>query len=139
MKTALKHIIVFLWAGFFLTAGLGFNIEKYCCNFCANEGPENIAKQLCKMAKSPVSNDCLFGQQEVPCCSLNRYQVDIPILQSTSATTCFEPPLPIYFSISTYCYSDKLIFKQVVFHPPPNEPTLDSGRKILAFKSVLLI
>ena len=139
MKTILKHIIVVFWAVFFLTAGLGFNIEKYCCDSCANEGPQKIAFQLYKIEKLLIATDFSLKQQEEPCCSFKRFQVDIPVLYNNIQTTYFQKTIPQSFSLLTSVLLDTYNFKQVPLHPPPNHLFLKSGRAILAFKSVLLI
>lgn len=135
----MKHIVVFLGVGFFLTAGLGFNIEKYCCNICAAKGSDYIINHEYNFSIIAYTPSCAATAIEESCCNIKRYQVDIPIRSSVSQHVEFKPYMSDYVITKKHNYADHLFLEEIPFYKPPNNTGIKTGRDILVKKSVLRI
>lgn len=144
---AIKYIITYLFATYFLLVGVGYNVVNYCCNSCADAGIEEIAISSCADVHHQKHDSCCEEEPtDLTCentnhlpssCHLLRLNIDIPSIQIKEffhEIEGFDVLYPI------------LIFSDVqpqldthLFNHPPESHFPSSGREILALNAVLLI
>jgi len=139
MKGVLKNISIIVLAVYFLAAGIGYNIVKYCCSVC-----ETAKIELCH--EETDDHDCCGGlahenkgnhhHSDDHQCALVYFKADFPAIEKTQSPK-FEPKqldLPIilvqdFSSITSY---------QTQKYIPPQKQFL-RGRDILSKICILII
>jgi hypothetical protein len=153
MAKQIKYIFTMLTAAYFLFAGLGFNVVKYCCKGCKRQITETRMSGLCKMERQPMKDKCCqrresTSKKNTNCFELNqrtkmcffmRLNVDVPSIETinipiNSSVKCIDL---FYARIRNLKIDQQLVSQNN--YPPPNHYFLKTGRKILALKAVLLI
>ena len=156
MKVLLQHIFSLFFGLYFLLAGTGFNIVKYCCNSCEEQGIENIALHSCEAVHHHESSCCNDLEnhhaetQDLACenpthhpetCHMLRLKVEIPVI-----TSAFELKSIENFDFNLFACTLNHSFDTVsplettnTNLPPPDELLYLAGREILSTKSVLII
>jgi len=137
VKTVLKNISIVVLAAYFLSAGIGYNIVKYCCSVC-----KTTEVELCH--NEAENHDCCGGlahkdnhhHSDGHQCALVYVKADFPIVEH-SQNLKFEPKeidLPI---ILTHNFSPQTTHKtQNNLCPHKN---FIRGRDILSKISILII
>ena len=154
-----KQILTILCVCYFLIAGSGYNLVRYCCNGCANEGIEAVANKSCETIHHEhehESNSCCNNQrtstyqrEDVSCsdvshqtagCHIWRLQTDVPAIVPVMVVTSFGFDVAINFpqTILSILYKQALLSAQPAFSPFDNVLP-HSGRDILTYHAVLII
>jgi len=146
---AIKHIFTYLFTGYFLMAGVGYNVVNYCCQTCANEGIEAVASSSCNtLHQQSDTHSFEHENDDLTCsdvhhnpagCHLLRLNIDVPPIQSVPGLLVNS----IVFN-NLFCTSINLLTsKQVLIYQnaihPPNGFLHSSGRDIITFQAVFLI
>ncbi len=144
----LKYIFVYLFAFYFLLAGGGYNVVNYCCQLCADEGIEAVAKDSCFNVHHHTHNNHNPQQQDVTCsdsnhhsenCHLLRLNTDIPSFHARLLLKYYQiHPVDLYIP-DFISYSGNTELTEENDLPPPENNVSKSGRVMLAFHAVLLI
>jgi len=146
MKKYIKYIFSTLFGIYFLFAGSGFNVIRYCCQSCADEGIEAMAatmhKHEVKSCCETMANDQATSaiQQPVECCHIERLAVEVsPIVVASELVHRSVFDLNLFFTENFLNLQDVKLIKHFAdsFTPPNHLPC--SGRDVLTQKSVLLI
>lgn len=146
---AIKHILTFLFAAYFLLVGVGYNVVNYCCNSCADEGIETIATSSCNAVHehSPKMNTH-HSSDDIACnninhspngCHLLRLNIDTPSFNGNSQITVPSVfSFDLFFStLNLMLGNNKHTFLETI--SPPNRQFRANGREIITFHAVLLI
>ncbi|MEI7503611.1 MAG: hypothetical protein WCJ61_10040 [Paludibacter sp.] len=146
---AIKYIFTFLFAAYFLLAGVGYNVVSYCCQYCENEGIEVVATSSCNsLHQHSNSVPAEYQKDDLTCadvhhtpsgCHLLRLNIDVPSIQSTPELLVNPQTINDLFCTSINLLSSKqvLIFQNAIH--PPNGFLLSSGRDIITYHAVFLI
>ena len=121
MAKLVKYIFILMSATYFLFAGMGYNVVKYCCKGCEAEKINSFC--------SDKSKTCKFF----------RVMLDVPVINPVNplalhAVKRFVLP---YFSTQLSINQRKFIYSEIYF--PPNNQRVSKGRDILSIKVILLI
>ncbi len=158
MNSFLKQILTFICAAYFLFAGSGYNIVRYCCEGCAKEGIEVVATKSCEAIhhtghdhdkesccnhpSSPAHDDmaCDNINHQTDGCHMWRLQTDIPSVYVAEVINHYDFGSVINFPviILSLLYEYDRPAEQTTISPPDNVP-LSGGRDILTYHAVLLI
>lgn len=157
MKRISKHIISLILIGYFLIAGLGFNIINYCCDGCEEHGIVEVALNSCGNIHHAESNCCQNTEhlqtedqaKDITCdkishhpdsCHLLRIQVETPTNTSKFILKDYQIYIELAFQsiFTSYVNIHSTEDTNEITYSPPNT-TNTSGRKILSNKSVLII
>lgn len=154
MKKYLRNIAALAFACFFLFAGTGMNIVKYCCDVCSDSGIEEVAANSCGASNHEKSSCCDTEQQELPQndiadsdfsnpsegCHLTRLNVEIPTIVSEKHIGGVFQHLTtvIFFELFSVYQANQFTTSKLITHSPPDF-SLPSGREILSIKAVLII
>lgn len=152
----LKYILSVAFALYFLLAGTGLNIIRYCCDSCAETGiaamvitqSENKQEkqQECCTMETATSHDDPTQQlnqinQDENCCSFKHLTVDTP----TNGAYAFHFDIKPLQNFNLFCFVIPAFAQQLqqnnLFkdsNPPPQKLFI-SGREILSLHAVLLI
>ncbi len=149
VKKGLKYIVSIIFTTYFLLAGTGINIIKYCCDSCAEAGIETLAKGLCEDVHrhSPIlknnhqSNDiaCSNIEHQPSSCHLLRLFIDTPSVVSKMSTTDITINSVDLFCAIENNLTQRPLFATLSIFPPPDYSFFTSGREIITFHAVLLI
>jgi hypothetical protein len=149
VKKGIIYIVTILFATYFLMAGTGFNVVKYCCNSCADAGIVALANGSCEDVHhhSPTlknhhpSNDiaCSNIEHQPNGCHLLRLFIDTP--------SVVVKPLAVDNTINSidlfYAFQNILVQRSLIptlsVSPPPDYCFFSSGREIITLHAVLLI
>lgn len=137
-----KYLFIFLSATYFMFAGTGYNIVKYCCKCCENKGVILVEKKAdcCDNSDANQSqgSSCMFSPKPIKCFFM-RVNTDIPLIESIKLVTNLTPKcIDLCFSsLVLNLYQNESVYKRI--YPPPEYKQVLSGRDILALKTVLLI
>ncbi|MFZ4581470.1 MAG: hypothetical protein ACOYM7_02360 [Paludibacter sp.] len=154
MKNRANHIIALLLALFFLVAGSGINVVKFCCDICSEHGIEEVALKSCSSfhhherdcCKTSNSHDC-DTDSDMACsdishqtngCHILRLKVETPVLVDGAAEFVFPTD---FLAVFHFIHADLVLCAEneiLPTHSPPNY-IFPSGREILSQKSVLII
>lgn len=156
MKGLFKQIFALICALYFLVAGSGYNIIRYCCDGCAEEGIEAVATNSCETIHHTQEHDdeacckhdavehediaCSDVNHQADGCHMWRLQTDIPFAHVVAAFEYsdfgvdFELPYAVLNLLDRSAFDQEILF----ISSPPDVP-LDSGRDILTYHAVLLI
>lgn len=155
MKQICKHTVGLILMGYFLIAGLGFNVVNYCCETCEKHGIVEVATNscgdihhtdtsCCDSSEHHQSNDhnpdlaCDNISHHPNSCHLLRMKVETPTHASTGLVKVnihsLELTIP-YLIVNLANIQSTDISNDV---SPPDTP-LAAGRTILTNKSVLII
>ena len=153
----IKKISSLFFALFFLVAGTGFNIIRYCCSGCESQGIAYIASHSCSS---------LHQENLQSCCAHDVAHLNFELLADNSCETICETdnscsitriqtddfPFASKLHIESLSVDDETVLFTLNFFDirhyddfkikPGNSPPLfifTSGREILTFNSVLLI
>lgn len=146
MKKYIKYILSTLFGIYFLFAGLGFNVIRYCCQSCADEGIEAMATTMHKHETEscceamPNEQATLAIEQPIECCQIERLAVEVsPIVVASELAHRLVIDLNLFFTESFLNLQDVNLIKHFAdsYTPPNHLPC--SGRDVLTQKSVLLI
>jgi len=153
MAKNFKYIFLFLSAAYFLFAGSGYNIVKYCCNGCKMQNAVTTEPLLCKNTDTPKVESCCEHNEPIPenlgsvltvnqhadKCFFMRVTVDIPLIQTFNVIPDYSVK---YIDLLFPIRHDLKIKRQLVsqnMYPPPDQLFPLSGREILSLKAVLII
>jgi hypothetical protein len=153
MVKTIKYIFVILSAAYFLLAGTGYNVTKYCCNGCkikVVQKSEQIAfhkerlpfKTNCCEKKEPIQDantTCLVVNKHTEKCFFIRITVDIPTTEAfVDLFNHSVKQIELFYTlIPDLKMNQQLVYENI--YPPPNPLFLKTGRELLALKAVLLI
>ena len=153
MAKQIKHIFTLLTAAYFLFAGLGYNVAKYCCKGCKSQKTETNMSGFCKMERQPIKNkccqhrepnieknaNCFELKQHSKMCFFMRLNVDVPSIETINITLHSSVKcIDLFYTTMRNLKIDQQLVCQKNY-PPPNHYFLKTGREILALKAVLLI
>ncbi len=150
MKRFLFHIISFVLSGYFLLAGLGFNLVEYCCNGCRNAGIEFVAEHSCTDIHTHNGDACCSSTQDYKNqtisiahshkdhCTINRFSVETPVFSFSQLLSNFIFQPAVLQVFVNNLLADSSVFENINYLYPPPFLT-SSGRNILSLKSVLII
>lgn len=156
MKKLSLHIISFVLALFFLVAGSGFNVIKFCCDICSEHGIEEVTLKSCSSFHHQNSDCCESSENheneidtDIACsdvnhqtdgCHILRLNVETPIIVDslTDNTRITNIQLLISTLIFIFDFSISTDSYHFLTHAPPLF-SLPTGRDILSSKSVLII
>jgi len=145
MTKTIKYIFIFLSASYFLIAGTGYNVVKYCCESCKKN--DNILvehkpiKENCCKRENPLETEngtCNVFTRSMKCFFM-RVNVDTPLLETLNVSV--NPAIKyinLNFSIYNLILNGNKIVQNEIFPPPEYKIPL-TGREILTLKAVLLI
>lgn len=150
MTKYFKLFFSLLFGLYFLVAGTGFNVVKYCCESCENAGIENVAENTCQHFHhaSNHSSCCHVDkinllneiEEDAQKCSLERFQVETPSLVILSQRTNEGFYKILLFSSFIPTLSSFLLRNDsLLAYSTPVYLSSSSGRDILRLNSVLLI
>ena len=144
---AIKHILTFLFAAYFLLVGVGYNVVSYCCNSCAEAGIEEVAISSCSDVHHNEEDSCCEHESNdltcentnhlPPSCHLLRLNIDIPSIQITSFSkqiVCID----LFYAIFPLSNERPQLDASHSIHLPQSHFP-PSGREILALNALLLI
>lgn len=144
MKKYIKYIFSTFFGIYFLFAGSGFNVIRYCCQSCADEGIEAMAAD---MHNNQVSSCCeakdltvTSVKQSESCCHIQRLSVEVsPIVVASEVAHRSVIDLNLFFIETFLNLQDVKLVKHFAdsYNPPNHLPC--SGRDVLTQKAVLLI
>lgn len=159
MKRTFVQLLSILCAVYFLMAGTGYNLVRYCCGSCENEGIESVVMKTCasvhhnhheegetcchhshEVSGTSEAVLCSDVPQEMTGCYLYRIQTDTPSLISNVNFTQ-ENNIVIDFNFlifDLFLATNLNVVSEPVFTPPDNIP-IRTGRDVLAHHAVLLI
>lgn len=148
-----KYMFILLSATYFLFAGSGYNIVKYCSEGCKRVEIESTKRSSCAMKAVPLKGSCCEKEESEPdkkmsnnhmshhsddCC-FKRVGVDIPLVETQKVVSkCVIKSIDLWNVIFSKPCSNKNIALRTVYPPPSNFFPM-TGREILALKAVLLI
>jgi len=153
MAKNFKYIFLFLSAAYFLFAGMGYNIVKYCCNGCKMQSAVITEQLLCKNTDAPKVESCCEHNESIPensgsfltvnrhadMCFFMRVTIDIPLIHLFKVIPEYSVKyIDLLFSIRQNLKISQLLISQNMY-PPPDQFFPLSGREILALKAVLII
>jgi hypothetical protein len=150
MKTILiKYFISIFAATYFLVAGMGYNVVKYCCDSCEHEGIEEVELVSCNaIHHNSISPIITFDNNEKTChevlkeldsCELLRLKTDIA--SNIVQKPCFENSVThinYYNLIPEFNLNEPKPGIQSVTHPPDNY-LITSGRTKITLHAALII
>jgi hypothetical protein len=152
----LRYILSVAFALYFLLAGTGLNIIRYCCDSCAKTGiaamvitqTENKQEnqQDCCDMEAPTGHDDPSQQlnqinQDENCCSFRHLTVDTP----TNGAYTFHFDIKQFQNFNLFCFVIPALTLQLQQNDlfkdknPPPQKLIISGREILSLHAVLLI
>ena len=154
-----KQILAVVCAAYFLLAGSGYNLVRYCCEGCASEGIETVANKSCEAihhehehedgACCNHTHSASSGHKDMACsdtshqtdgCHLLRLQTDIPAIVNASFEHIkFSSPLDFPIVIPDFFLHESVFQAEQTAFSPPYDIPLFSGRDILMYHAVLLI
>lgn len=156
MKTTLRHIFTVVLALFFLVAGTGFNIVKYCCHICYEHGIEEVAKKSCGSFHHEDHSCCdsekeheTNSHDDIACSNINhhpdgchilRLNVETPTIVDDFVKKITVPVVDLFSSAIPTAELFNLAdnsFSTDYLYPPNISPS--GGREILSLKRVLNI
>jgi hypothetical protein len=155
MKKNIRNIAALILACFFLFAGTGMNIIKYCCDTCSDHGIVEVAANSCSAFHHEKSSCCDSNEHhetshnDMACsdisnqtndCHVLRLNVEIPTIVSGNQLELNLSKISavLFFELFLVNPSFELTSSRLIAHSPPNY-SLPSGREILSAKSVLII
>lgn len=149
-----KYTFILLSAVYFLFAGTGYNIVKYCCGGCKVVRIETKKQNSYAMKAVAQKSSCCDKDEKCEpdkkmCrnhlnhqskdCSFKRVGVDIPLIQTE---TSINNNIVKYIKLFNVAFIKHYSFKNIEFrtiYPPPSDTFSNTGREILALKAVLVI
>lgn len=150
LKHLFKYGLIGLLVIFFMYAGTGLNVARYCCAVCADYGVEHIAHIPCKdihqyADHAPTHSHMCDGNdsQTCDCCKLYRFVTDegftqeilempdVIKVQLLVSMHCTLLPLFAFLPIESNATSDDSCYSLMSF--------LGDGRYVLSRHCVLLI
>ena len=149
MPNTIKYIFTLVYAAYFLLAGVGYNVVKYCSQTCAKEGIEVVAFNTFSKTHHH-SHFTVFQNQkdDITCkdvkhsptgCHLLRLNIDTPsfqAIQKLSVNTTNSIVL-FYNSVNFFTETPELA-NQSIIHPP-NSYFCPTGRDLITLHVVYLI
>ena len=153
-----KQILAIACAVYFLIAGSGYNLVRYCCEDCASEGIEAVANNSCETIHHKNEHEggaccnhthstshehedmaCSDVNHQTDGCHVWRLQTDIPTITSVTFNHFdFGTTIEIPYTILSFLHESIFSAEQTAFLPPDDVP-LFSGRDILTYHAILLI
>jgi len=154
MNKVLKHILIILSAAYFLVAGTGYNVVKYCCKSCESSGILKVQVNSCNMnTQAKTEKSCCdevnnqqsdnvltnFTKGNPMGCFFYRVALDVPVFESTKNFEIpFSKKIHTHFTTQIIFSTYKLLISEEIFPPPKYKIPL-TGREILMLKNVLII
>ena len=156
MKKLSIHIISFVLALFFLVAGSGFNVIKFCCDICSEHGIEEVTLKSCSSFHHQKSDCCESSENheneidtDIACsdvnhqtdgCHILRLNVETPIIVYSLSDNTRITNIQLLKSTFIFIFDFTISTDSHLFltHAPPLF-SLPTGRDILSAKSVLII
>lgn len=151
-RMILKYTLTALSAMFFMLAGTGYNVAKYCCHHCEIQGIEHIMEESCSHEMTENMSDCCtdnhspeitinhHASNHTDSCELVRFTLDQFSVED--ADTQIEAPSMDLFGmlnpITDPALSELYFPNNILESPPLFHPFCD-GKNINIFKSVYLI
>lgn len=149
VKKGILYIVTILFATYFLLAGTGFNVIKYCCNSCADVGIEALAHGSCEDVHDHSSNlknnhqgndiACSNIEHQPESCHLLRLYIDTPSVVTKSSTVDNTINSVDLFYTFQNNLTLRSLFPTLGVSPPPDYCFFSSGREIITLHAVLLI
>ena len=144
LQRFVKYTFTVLSAAYFLVAGVGYNVVKYCCESCAEASSEVVERCSCGSQHNETDASCQTHhensfEEASEACSFTRISVDIPSVEpilhiENQHITCVD----LYFTCVNLLIENPNLINRPIF-PPPRSCFPSSGRDILALNAVLLI
>lgn len=149
VKKGLIYIVTILFATYFLMAGTGFNVVKYCCNSCAEAGIVALANGSCEdvhhhvlnIKKHHQSNDiaCSNIEHQPNSCHLLRLYIDTPsVVTKPLAVDNTINSVDLFYTFQNN-FTKRSPLSALCVSPPPDYCFFSSGREIITLHAVLLI
>jgi hypothetical protein len=149
LKNQLKYLFTFLAAAYFLLAGMGYNVVRYCCQTCANEGIEEVALSSCNSVHKhehsnnnhPENDDmaCADTNHQPSGCHLLRLSIDTPSIQ-VADNNLIEPCKIIdWFYVISNLISNQTKVSIYNSSSPPETAFYFTGRELMTLHAVFLI
>jgi hypothetical protein len=150
MAKLIKYLFIIMSATYFLFAGTGYNVVKYCCKGCQTEKINSFCNEKLILKSKPeccakkVENTInkeiigLFNHNSKTC-QFFRVMLDVPVINTINLlTTHYVRRINLYYlSTQISINQHQSIYSEI--YPPPNNKSVISGREILALKAVLII
>lgn len=149
-KQWFKYGLIGLLVVFFMYAGTGLNVARYCCAVCADYGVEHIAHIPCKDIHKNAGNTSTYSHtcdinanHACDCCKLYRFVTDEGFTQEI-----FEMPdvIKVHLLGSMHCTLLPLLTCLLVESDAPSDDSccvvmsyLGDGRHVLSRHCILLI
>ncbi len=155
MKQIFIHITILILSGYFLIAGLGFNVINYCCNTCEAHGIVEVASNSCGELHHAETDCCESSEHhhesdstnDLTCtnithhpnsCHLLRVNVETPTIVVAGIEKIQLQGINLLFPVLFKILTNSTESKFFTAYSPPDTP-LKAGRSILTAKSVLII
>ena len=137
-----KYLFILLSTTYFLVAGTGYNIVKYCCKCCENKPVVQVMKKTdcCdnNQTNQSESSSCMLSVQTMKCFFV-RVHTDTPLFEVLNFKSDLTPKsIDLFFSLLAFNLNQNECIVERIF-PPPEYNQILSGREILALKAVLII
>lgn len=153
MKKLTGYILTSLLVVYFVFAGTGYNIVKYCCGECERHGVEYLAHysceteshsgepgSCCEMAPEHGLSHDLQGEFFQKNCSLFRVSLDqFQVMNHNPVRDIYDMNTFPVLIIKALLLPEPEDLPLLSYFNPPDDWPSTSGRNILAFKSVLII
>lgn len=149
VKKGFLYIAIVLFATYFLMAGIGFNVVKYCCNSCADAGIVALANGSCEdvhhhsanLNNHHQSNDiaCSNIEHQPNGCHLLRLFIDTPsVVVKPHAVDSTINSVDLFYAFENNL-TQRSLFSTLSISPPLDYCFFSSGREIITLHAVLLI
>ncbi len=148
IKKWLTYLTVSILSVLFSYAACGYNLAKYCCSICEEEGIEAIIDEPCHKSEASTCctshhNEDADGLHTTNCsdnsCQLIHLKVDDSVFFSATnklSTTQTVHSILFATNILPVFSTANLVSKALI---PPDNPTLKTGRAVLNSNCILRI
>ena len=162
MKTIIsKYILPYFFIGYFLVAGMGYNVVNYCCQMCSDIGLESVVTESCHVSHASQAVErhaCHCDDKENATCTA---EADVEALTNISPNSkctflrvnldAFSIDSDNFDGIRTYhhfgvdlflpahIFAVNSLLSTCSSNSSPPKYICANGRKILSLKSVLII
>lgn len=148
----LKYLLTAIFAMFFIFAGTGYNVAKYCCHNCQTKGIDHIIEDICsheitenmsECSTDDHSSDICLNNHETnlnDSCKLVRFTLDQFSIEDAD-NQIVTPSVDLFGMLNPVNNPTLLkhILSKFLFESPPIYHPFSDGKNINIFKSEYLI
>jgi len=86
----LHYITTLFFVGYFLLAGIGYNIIHYCCNQCEDVGITHLLQQDCEVVHEVASSCCSDDENHADNTETDLNLIVLQFPENATANTCID-------------------------------------------------